>query len=271
MTTEPLPDSTEPIAEGRVALVFPWGGDRVLKLSRDWVPRSWIEYEYRIAAIVQATGLQVPWAHEIIEVNGQAGIVYDRLSGPTMLDRIGRSPQKAAGFGRIMGRLHAEMHNKTASPDLPDNIDRLRGKISSVKEAPAVQREAALRSLDKLPGGSALLHGDFHPGNIMLTPKGPVTIDWPDATRGHPLADVARSVVLASMGGVPANPILRVMVLALRQVFKQAYLSTYFKSSPLRRRDLDGWLYPVLFARLAEGIESEREMTIRWLKKLSRN
>lgn len=263
-----LPDNAEPLAEGRVALVYPWEEDKVLKLSRDWVDRGWVEWEFRIANIVQATGLRVPWAHEIIEVNGQAGIVYDRLSGPTMLDRIGRAPHKAAGFGRSMGRLHAAMHAKTGIPELPDNLERLRGKINAVHEAPAAHRNAALSALETLPTGSALLHGDFHPGNILLTPEGPITIDWPDASRGHPLSDVARSVVLAGMGGVPQHPILRVLVLGLREVFKHAYLAAYFKKSPYQRRDLDRWLYPVIFARLAEGIDVEREMSLRWLKKL---
>jgi aminoglycoside phosphotransferase (APT) family kinase protein len=30
------------------------------------------------------------------------------------------------------------------------------------------------------------LHGDFHPGNVVLTQRGPVVIDWRNTTEGPP-------------------------------------------------------------------------------------
>ncbi len=268
MSTYNISVNENPIAEGRVALVYPWADGRIIKLARDWVPRDWVEYEFRIARIVQATGLRVPWAYEIVEVDGIAGIVYERLDGPTMLDEIGTSPHKAGVFGKSMGRLHAEMHDRTGTADLPENTDRLKRKIESVNGAPENYRHTALRALAELPAGTSLLHGDFHPGNILLTGEGPVTIDWPDASRGHPLADVARTVVLAKMGGMPANPALRLLVSVLRRVFTRAYLSAYFRQAPYKKQELSQWLYPVLFARLSENIESERAVSVQWLDQL---
>jgi hypothetical protein len=95
-----------------------------------------------------------------------------------------------------------------------------------------------------------------------------VIIDWPDASRGHPLADVARTVILISLGGLPPNPVLRILVNTLRSVFRSAYLRQYFRRSDYQRSELALWLFPVLFARLSEGIESERESTRRWLSRL---
>ena len=40
----------------------------------------------------------------------------------------------------------------------------------------------------------AVLHLDFHPDNIMLTPDGPVVFDWTNAALGPPAADVALRV-----------------------------------------------------------------------------
>ena len=46
--------------------------------------------------------------------------------------------------------------------------------------------------------GDALLHLDLHPENVILTPRGPVVIDWPNAARGPGAADVAHTwIVLA--------------------------------------------------------------------------
>lgn len=264
--TRPTLDS--PLAEGRVARVYPWEEGTVLKLAREWVPHEWIAHEFRITAIVHAAGVPTPKPHALIEHAGAAGIIYDRLEGPTMLDRIGTAPQRAGKLGRMLGKLHADIHARQGAPDLPDNNDRLQKRIASIAEAPDEYRQAAQDALARLPRGSSLLHGDFHPGNVILTPDGPVVIDWPDASRGHPLSDVARTVVLASLGGLPEQALLRLLVRVLRNFFKRAYLRTYFKRSGLERRELDGWLYPVIFARFAEGIESERLESIRWLDRL---
>ena len=47
-----------------------------------------------------------------------------------------------------------------------------------------------------LDGGDRLVHLDLHPMNVMITPTGPIVIDWPNAARGDPLTDVAVTLVL---------------------------------------------------------------------------
>ena len=32
--------------------------------------------------------------------------------------------------------------------------------------------------LDTLPDGQRFCHGDYHPGNVILTKAGPIVIDW---------------------------------------------------------------------------------------------
>lgn len=258
-----LPD---PIAEGRIAQIYPWQDDAILKLARDWVPVDWLDYEFHIAKIVHATGLNVPEPLERLTVDDRPGILYTRVEGKTMLTYIGREPHKAFGYAATLARLHREMHTKPGAPDLPGVRDRLRGKIMSVEGAPAEIREKVLAHLDTLPDGDRLLHGDFHPDNVILTPEGkrftPVIIDWPDAARGHPLADVARTSILIRAGGLPRQPILRALIGGFRTAFHRAYLNTYFKRAPYARTDLQPWLLPVTFARLSEGIESEQAWLI---------
>lgn len=260
------------LAEGRIAQIYPWQDGKILKLARAWVPADWLDYEYRIAKIVHATGLNVPEPFEQVEVEGRPGILYTRVEGKTMLAHIGKAPFKSLGFARTLARLHAEIHAKPGAPDLPDVVDRLKRKIQAVEGAPPEIRQAVLEKLDTLPQddtspqGNALLHGDFHPDNVMLTPAGkgflPIIIDWPDAARGHPLADVARTSILIRAGGLPRQPILRFLVGLFRNNFHRIYLNTYFKNSPFTLADLDAWLLPVTFARLSEDIEPERQWLV---------
>ena len=255
----------EPLAEGRIAEIFPWQDGKVLKLARDWVPANWVDYEYKIARIVYATGLNVPEPFERIEVEDRPGIVYTRVDGRTMLSHIGAAPQKSLGFARTLAELHTEMHTKPGAPELPDVHDRLKRKIQAVEGAPPEIRQTVLEKMNSLPFGDRLLHGDFHPDNVMLTPAGkgflPIIIDWPDAARGHPLADVARTSILIRAGGLPQQLVLHFLVGMFRNTFHRIYLNTYFKHSSHSRAELKDWMLPVTFARLSEDIESEK----RWL------
>ena len=60
-----------------------------------------------------------------------------------------------------------------------------------------------------------VLHLDFHPDNIMLTPDGPVVIDWSNVALGPAAADVAQSWIIAATstvdGGMAVAAIVRLV------------------------------------------------------------
>ncbi len=65
-------------------------------------------------------------------------------------------------------------------------------------------RQRALDALEQSPDGVALCH----PDNALMSVSGPIIIDWPDVTLGHPLADVARTLILCRHWAVDAgNPV----------------------------------------------------------------
>ena len=58
------------------------------------------------------------------------------------------------------------------------------------------ERRDLLDGIADMPDGDRLCHGDFHPMNILGEASQPVIIDWLDARRGDPAADVCRSYLL---------------------------------------------------------------------------
>ena len=48
----------------------------------------------------------------------------------------------------------------------------------------------ACTELDGLAMPDALIHGDLHPGNVVLGPDGPMVIDWSDGAVGHSFIDL---------------------------------------------------------------------------------
>ena len=62
----------------------------------------------------------------------------------------------------------------------------------------AVLLAALLERLHKLPPLTSghIVHLDLHPENVMLTSRGPVVIDWCNATDGEPDLDIALSALM---------------------------------------------------------------------------
>lgn len=50
--------------------------------------------------------------------------------------------------------------------------------------------EAQAAAMEDLGFPPTLVHGDFHPENVLRTDDGPVIIDWSDAAVAHPLVDM---------------------------------------------------------------------------------
>jgi len=254
-----MPVLSNPIATGRTARVFAWQEDQVIKVFHDWVPDDWVTHELQIARLVHSTGLDVPAViGGIVEVDGLRGICYQRLEGDSMLEHIAAHPFTLFTRAGLLGELHAEMHTRYGI-GLPSQREKLYYKITNADPLPNRLKDAALLALEKLPEGDRVCHGDFHPGNILITPRGPVTIDWTDAACGNPLSDVARTFVLLLNAQLPLNTLFGWLLKLSRKSMLNNYTHEYFRVSQLDRFQLKAWIPVVAAARLNEQIPEENE------------
>ena len=93
----------DPIGVGRIAEVFAWGDDQVLKLFRAEFPQEWADYEAEMGRAVHAAGVTSPAVGEVIEIDGRKGIVFERVDGPTMLRVVGGQAVDDAACGAPTG------------------------------------------------------------------------------------------------------------------------------------------------------------------------
>ena len=122
-------------------------------------PHRWIEGLRHHAELQRAS---VEWVDEIPAVGGQTRSL-ERLAGaiPTMLD-----------YEDLGGRFAPEVRQ------------------AWVAGVPALIDACAALDAVGLPG--TLVHGDLHPGNIVVTPDDRyVVVDWSDAAVGNPFVDLA--------------------------------------------------------------------------------
>lgn len=260
------------IARGRTAEIYAWGDGRVLKLFYDWCPQDWIDREARIAEWVAASGLRAPKFLGAAKQDGRSGILYERVDGPSMFVLMRTRLWNLKRYARLLADLHTQIHQVNADT-LPPLKPRLEEAIRNEDAISQPIKDGVLEILRKLPDGSALCHFDFHPDQIVMSPSGPVIIDWMAAAQGHPLADVARTLVLVRFGApLPMNPVMQWVVDAFRStVYKEYKRAILALHPPADAEKLNLWMLVVAAHRLSEQIKGEERVLMQFLERAKKN
>lgn len=194
-----MPSAAEPgplLGAGRSADVFALGTDRVLRRYRVPIDAT---VEAQLMRYLAAAGYPVP---EVFDADGR-DLVMERLDGPDMLAELGRKPWLIHRHARILADLHNRLHRIDGPPGWP---------------------VAAGRDGTALGGGTAVLHLDLHPANVMLTTRGPVVIDWVGARVGAPGVDVATAYLIIATSDIDLIPVwLRPIIRWLRAAYLRQF------------------------------------------------
>lgn len=262
-------DGRTKLAEGREAEILEWDAGSVLRLLRRVEGRAQLEQESRAMAAVRAAGVRCPEPRGVVEVEGRPGLVLERIFGVDGLEEIAKRPWRLWGAAVALGHQHALIGSAEAPSELPSLRDVLRRRIERAN-VPEQARVRALGYLDGSPDGDRVCHGDFHPGNLIWSDDGPVVIDWANASRGDPVADHARTLLLLRIGPLPpGTPLaLRLAAKVARSVLLLGYRRAYSSRLPADHSTLARWTLPVAVARVAEGIVEEREALDRHIARL---
>ncbi len=182
-----------------------------------------------------------------------------RVDGTDLLTELGRAPWRFLSLSRVLGTTAARLHDVAAPPTLPPLRAVVRARIGAAAPLSADERAVALDRRDALPDGDRLCPGDYHPANRLLGSAGPVLIDWTNATRGDPMADLARTHLLLRVAAVPAGSAAAVRVLERvgRTLFWRRVLASYRRLRPVDEARLARWELVRVAERLSEGLEDE--------------
>jgi len=183
---------------------------------------------------------------------------------------LGHKPWRLPDIARALGRLHAQLHSVGAPPELPSAHDGVRFGLSSPL-VPADVRDQALARLETLPEGERLCHFDFHPANVLRAGEGYKLIDWANAGRADPEADVARTMIILLAAKAPDHApfVVRRLDPLGRRLLWSGYLRAYRRERPLDEKLVGRWRRVLAAVRLAEDRPGEREWLLAEARPLS--
>lgn len=253
----------EPIARGRTADVYALDSDRVLKLLVQG--RSAHEAEVEAAANLAIAEIELPTPRLLARalVGGRNGLVFDRIEGELLAAELARDPAAMEHVTAELASLHAELHRHEA-PRLRPVKEKLAVAIRRAPLGEAI-RDAALARLSVLPDGDALLHMDFHPFQIMRTAAGTVVLDWVDAAKGAPAADVARTALLLTAAQIDAPGLEWLNQGLYRSALAHRYVNAYCRQTGVTVGEIEAWYYPLAAARRAE-VDNDNPAMLAWLE-----
>ncbi len=260
------------IAQGRISDVYLRRQDEVVKLYHPTWPIKNIKTEQDKTKLLYEAGLPVPRVKGIESFDGRTGLVFEYIDGDSLLGILQKKPWKFYDLFSLLCRQHKRIHAYKL-PSLPSQSRILSEFIENSSEVSKVNKNKLIGFLNELSNDSVVCHGDFQPGNVLISKRGAVIIDWFNATSGSPLCDVARSFLSISIGAPPQNASW--LSLRIRDIGRsllhpeKVYLRAYFENSQYSQSDLNKWILIVAAARLGEA-ESNNENLGEEKEKLSK-
>jgi hypothetical protein len=254
----------EPIARGSRSTVHAFGNDAVAKLPMADTPEAWIRIEAEYSAAVHRVGAPVPEFLGFDEHEGRVISIYRRAFGERMWEAVLDHPERTEEHGRRLAGLQELFASLVPPIVLPSQVDRIRSKIRIAARFVDRQLESALGGVPNVDR-VVLCHGDLHPSNVILGADGPMVVDWFDASRGDPVGDVARTMILIAADPAPQHLAgARHDVLArLRSTYVEEAAHVFGFDAEL----LERWQTVVAAARVAEGLPAAtlRDVWSQWV------
>ncbi|HTE63328.1 MAG TPA: aminoglycoside phosphotransferase family protein [Solirubrobacteraceae bacterium] len=242
------------VARGSRSSVHAYGRGAVVKVPAPSTPEGWIRFEARYAEAVRAAGAPAPRLLGIERIAGRTASVWERVDGTSMWEHVAERPDRGAELGRLLADVQHALFVLVPPVTLPRQRDRL---VSKIRRAAATVDASLARALEVVPpqdGTPCLCHGDLHPSNVLLAREGPVIVDWFDASRGDPVADVARSSLTLLGDGADPPRHLPGSDRATLAVLTDAYLARLRERLEIAPDLLARWQAVNAVARIAEGV-----------------
>ncbi len=196
----------EAIGNGGHGTIYKIDTDTIVKVYRDNSSLDTIENERRYARNAFINGVPTAIAYDVVETELGYGVIFEMLNGTTLGKFLKENPDKvdenSVKFADLLLKLNTTIADETLYPDFHDvYLQRAENAKKFIGEKGG---EKLKRIINSIPRGIGMIHGDFHPNNVMIDEDGELLlIDMADISRGNGFFDIGgTSLILSYLANV---------------------------------------------------------------------
>ena len=195
----------EIIGQGGNGTVYRLDEDTIVKVYKPDVGLTEIEKEREFAKNALVNGVPCVIAYDVVKCGDSYGIVFEMLKSDTLGHAMKNNPEKMDEYIKKYAALAKELHSTKMPEGVFVNIKTiLHKRVPNLAQWCTPEELELIDSLiDEMPDGDTLIHGDLHPGNIMIQDGELLLIDMPEVTVGTPIWDM--SAIYRDMIVAPQN------------------------------------------------------------------
>ena len=199
----------EVIGRGGNGTVYRIDADTIVKMYKPDYSLDIIEREQKYAKTAFISGIPSVIAYDVVKSGDCYGVVFEAMNSDTLGHAMSSDMEHLDDYVDKYVELAKTLHSvEIEGDDIMSLKDFLRKRVDSDKMREYCEQseiDVLLDIIDSMKEYRTLVHGDFHPGNIMIQNGELMLIDMGEATLGPPIYDVA-TVFRDLLSGPKSNP-----------------------------------------------------------------
>jgi len=227
-----------------------------------------VDREYKVITALRNSAVPVPRTYCLCTddaVIGRWFYVMDYVPGRILTDTLlpDETPDARRAIYRDLARVLAKLHTvdyaAVGLADFGKPTDYIRRQFQRWAKQYEASKTDEIPDMDKLMAWipdripprdeSAIVHGDYRLGNVIMHPSEPkivAVLDWELATLGHPLSDLAYNCMNYHLGQQSFRGFGKTDLAALGIPQESEYLATYCREAG--RSDIPDWDFYIAFS-----------------------
>ena len=184
-------DGLDLIGRGTNGEVYRVDRETIIKVFQKSVPPEEIERERKLARQALLEGIPTAISYSVVMAGDRYGIIFELIDADTLSATLKSKPDEYEAYTAQYIQLFKKIHSIKGSPKNFTNIkDIYYNAIDYCRDYYTGEELAWLKALvASVPDTGTLIHGDYHPNNIMVQNGELILIDMGDMTLGHPIFD----------------------------------------------------------------------------------
>ena len=183
------------IGKGGNGTVYRFDDETIVKVYRPDISLDTIDRERAYARAAFVAGIPSVIAYDMVKVGDSYGVVYEAMNSDNLGRAISNDPghtdDYVAKYVALAKKLHSTPIKNSSIISLKDFLMRKADHTFMREYLEQNEIDVLKDIINAMADRDTLVHGDLHPGNIMLQDGELMLIDMGEVTLGVPIYDVA--------------------------------------------------------------------------------